>query len=149
MTIMDEKLLSENSILLGASFDDKVAAIRACGELLVAAGYAQRPYIDAMVARDEMSTIYIGNGVALPHGTEASRCYINRTGLAIVQVPDGVDFGKGNMARLLVGVAALGEEHIDLLTEIAQICVDDEQLDRLITAGTARELLAAIAPAKG
>lgn len=147
--IMDEKLLSENSILLGAAFSNKVEAIRACGELLVAAGYAQRPYIDAMVARDEMSTIYIGNGVALPHGTEASRCYINRTGLAIVQVPDGVDFGKGNIARLLVGVAALGEEHIDLLTEIAQICVDDEQLNRLIHARTARELLAAIAPARG
>lgn len=145
---MDNRLLSEQTILLAASFPDKVAAIRACGELLVAAGYVERPYIDAMVARDEMSTIYIGNGVALPHGTEASRCYINRTGLAIVQVPGGIDFGKGNVARLLVAVAALGEEHIDLLTEIAQLCVDDEKLDRLVNAGTATELLAAIAPAR-
>jgi PTS system mannitol-specific IIA component len=96
-----------------------------------------------------MSTIYIGNGVALPHGTEASRRYVKRTGLAIVQVPGGVDFGKGNVARLLVAVAALGEEHIDLLTEIAQICVDDEMLDRLINAATASELLSVIAPERG
>jgi len=146
MKTMDQKLLSEKTILLGASFPDKVAAIRACGELLMAAGCAERPYIDAMVARDEMSTIYIGNGVALPHGTEASRRYVKRTGLAIVQVPGGVDFGKGNVARLLVAVAALGEEHIDLLTEIAQICVDDAMLERLINAATARDLLAVIAP---
>jgi PTS system mannitol-specific IIA component len=145
MNIMDKALLSEKTIRVNASYASKEEAIRACGELLLSAGLIERPYIDAMIARDELSTTYVGNGVAVPHGTEASKPHIKKTGLAIVQVPAGVDFGKGRIARLLIAVAALGNEHIDLLTEIAQICVDDDALGRLLSAKTPKDLLATIA----
>lgn len=142
---MDKALLSEKTIRVNASFPTKDAAIRACGELLLSAGLIQPQYIDAMVARDELSTTYVGNGVAVPHGTEASKPFVKRTGLAIVQVPDGVDFGKGRIARLLIAVAAAGNEHIELLTDIAQICVNDDALGRLLNAKTPAELLKTIA----
>lgn len=142
---MDKSMLSEKTIRLNASFPDKGAAIRACGELLLKEGFVEEPYIDAMVQRDELSTTYIGNGVAVPHGTEASRPFVKKTGLALIQVPGGVDFGKGRIAKLLIGVAAVGNQHIDILTDIAQVCVDDEALDKMVTAASAADVLAVIA----
>jgi mannitol PTS system EIIA component len=144
---MNKALLSEKTICLNASFATKELAIRACGELLLEAGYITAPYIDAMIERDALSTVYVGNGVAVPHGTKASTVHIMKTGLALVQVPDGVDFGKGRIARLLIAVAAKGDEHIDLLTEIAQVCVDDAELAKLIGAKTSEEVLATISGA--
>jgi mannitol PTS system EIIA component len=139
---MDASLLSERTIRVRASFTDKEEAIRACGALLAEAGHIEDGYIDMMVERDRKSTVYVGNGVAMPHGTEASRRFVKSTGLAIVQVPEGVDFGDGNIARILIAIAARGEEHIDLLTEIAETCADDERLAKLIAAADPREVLA-------
>ena len=142
---MDKSLLSEKTVRVNAAYRTKDEAIRACGELLLSAGLIQPQYIDAMIARDELSTTYVGNGVAVPHGTEASKPFVVKTGLAVIQVPGGVDFGKGRIARLLIAVAAAGNEHIELLTDIAQVCVNDEALGRLLTAKTPADLLAAIA----
>ncbi len=141
---MDKTMLSEKTIRLAAAYPDKEAAIRDCGRLLLEAGFVAPEYVDAMVKRDELSTTYIGNGVAVPHGTEASRAFVKKTGLAVVQVPGGVDFGKGRIAKLLVGVAALGNEHIDILTDIAQVCVDNAAMEKLLTAKTAPEVLSVI-----
>ncbi len=143
---MDCSLLPEQSIVVGAVFADKDQAIRACGEMLAKAGHVEPDYIEAMVERDNLSTTYVGNGVAVPHGTRDSRRFVKSTGLALIQVPGGVDFGNGNVARLLVGLAAKGEEHMDLLSEIAMICADDEQLSRLLSARTSPEILDVIAP---
>ena len=98
-----------------------------------------------MAERDAASTVYVGNGVAVPHGTKASAVHIRRTGLAVVQAPGGVDFGKDRVARLLVAVAALGDEHMDLLAEIAELCADDDALARLLAARTPEELHALLA----
>jgi PTS system mannitol-specific IIA component len=101
-------------------------------------------YIDLMVERDRASTVYVGNGVAVPHGTKASQQFVKSTGLAIIQVPQGVDFGGGNVARVLIALAARGDEHIDLLTEIAETCADDERLERLVSASSPKELIAVL-----
>jgi len=138
---MDTKMLSEATVRVGASYASKDEAIRACGEILRAAGHIQPEYIDKMVERDNLSTTYVGSGVAVPHGTKAGLAYVKSTGLAVIQVPAGVDFGKGNIAYLLVGIAAKGDEHIDLLTEIAGICADDERLEGLLKARSAREII--------
>jgi PTS system mannitol-specific IIA component len=144
MKTMDDRMLSEATVRVGAAFADKDEAIRACGELLRAAGHVGPEYIEKMVERDNLSTTYVGSGVAVPHGTKAGIAFVKSTGLAVVQVPAGVDFGKGNIAYLLVAIAAKGDEHIDILTEIASICADDERLEGLLKAGTARDLLALI-----
>lgn len=131
---MNLSLLSEQSIRVNASFSNREEAIRACGTLLVETGHVNPDYVDLMVERDKLSTTYVGNGVAVPHGTKASQRFIKSTGLALVQVPAGVEFEGGNIARLLVGIAAQGDEHMDLLAEIAEICADDARLERLIAA---------------
>lgn len=138
---MDTKMLSEATVRVGASYASKDEAIRACGEVLRAAGHIQSEYIDKMVERDNLSTTYVGSGVAVPHGTKAALAFVKSTGLAVIQVPAGVDFGKGNIAYLLVGIAAKGDEHIDLLTEIAGICADDDRLAGLLKATSAREII--------
>lgn len=142
---MPNGMLTEKTIVLNAAFSNKEEAIRFCGELLRAAGYVERGYIDAMVKRDELSTTYVGNGVAVPHGTEASKVFVKRTGLAVVQVPAGIDFGKGRMAKLLIAVAAAGSEHIELLTDIAQICVNDQELGKILAADRPEQIMAAVA----
>ncbi len=146
---MDSSMLSERTIRVNAAFSGKEEAIRACGRLLADAGHIEEEYIDLMVERDRLSTVYVGNGVAVPHGTKASGRFVRSTGIAVVQVPAGVDFGGGNVARILVGLAARGEEHMDILTEIAEICADDGRLAGLLEAATPRDLLEVIAPAEG
>ncbi|MBU0935187.1 MAG: PTS sugar transporter subunit IIA [Spirochaetes bacterium] len=145
---MKDALLTEKTIRIGAKFESREHAIRACGSLLLMADCIHASYIDAMVERDRASTVYVGNGVAVPHGTKESVKYIKKTGLALVQVPDGIDFGNGQIARLLVAVAAKGDEHIDLLTEIAQICVDDDELAKLLNATKASEVLSVLSIGK-
>ena len=141
---MNATLLSERAIRINASFSSKEEAIRACGRILVEEGFVEEGYIDLMVERDRTSTVYVGNGVAVPHGTKASQKFVRSTGLAIVQVPGGVDFGGGNVARLLIALAARGDEHIDLLTEIAETCADDEHLERLVAASSPKEIIAVL-----
>lgn len=141
---MNPQLLSPKTIRINASFATKEEGIRACGQLLLEAGHIEPAYIDKMVERDRLSTTYVGNSVAVPHGTKDARQFIKSTGVAIIQVPGGVDFGAGNIARVLVGIAAVGDEHMDLLTEIALVCADDDSLDRLIHASDAATILSVI-----
>jgi PTS system mannitol-specific IIA component len=141
---MNASLLSERAIRINASFASKEEAIRACGRILVEEGHVEEGYVDLMVERDRASTVYVGNGVAVPHGTKASLRFVKSTGMAIVQVPGGVDFGGGNVARVLIALAAKGDEHIDLLTEIAETCADDARLEALVSASSPRELIAAL-----
>lgn len=138
---MVEDIIGPATVVVGATFRAKEEAIDAVGALLVAAGKVEPAYVEAMRRREAMSTTYVGNGVAVPHGTEASRPLVRSTGIAVVQVPGGVDFGGGNVARLLVGIAAKGDEHMDLLAEIAEICADDERLERLLAAESPAGLL--------
>jgi PTS system mannitol-specific IIA component len=138
---MNASLLSERAIRINASFGCKEEAIRACGRILVEEGRVEEGYIELMIERDRASTVYVGNGVAVPHGTKASQRFVKSTGMAIVQVPGGVDFGGGNVARVLIALAARGDEHIDLLTEIAETCADDARLEALVSASTPKEIL--------
>jgi len=141
----DMALLDSSTIRLGARYQDKTEAIRDVGRILFEAGIIGAEYIDKMVEREALATTYVGNGVAVPHGTKDSIVFVKKTGLAVVQVPDGVDFGNGNRARLLVGIAAKGNEHLDLLTAIASVCADDERLERLIAARDAKAVLEELA----
>jgi PTS system mannitol-specific IIA component len=138
-------LLDQRTIRLNAQYTDKSQAIRDVGRLLVEAGKVAPEYVEKMIAREALATTYVGNGVAVPHGTKDSLVFVKSTGLAVVQVPGGVDFGNGNRARLLVGIAAQGDEHLELLTTIAEVCSDDERLERLIHAPDAVAVLAELA----
>ncbi|PTX90982.1 PTS sugar transporter subunit IIA [Opitutus sp. ER46] len=135
-------ILSADKIVVGARPASREAAIQAVGNLLVSAGHVSSAYVSAMLAREQLATTYLGNGVAIPHGTREALAFVHAPGLAILQVPGGVDFGGGHTARLVIGLAARDDSHLDLLTAIAEVCSDDTQLQRLLSARQSAEILA-------
>lgn len=135
-------ILSADKILLHAQPGNKATAITAVGRLLVDAGHVTAEYIPAMFAREAISTTFLGNGVAIPHGTREGLAFIRSSGVAILHTPAGVDFGSGNVARLVIGLAARGDDHLDILTALAEVCSDDNQLARLLRAGSPDEIIA-------
>lgn len=135
-------ILSKNKVKLNASARDKFEAIRMAGQLLVAAGHASVEYIDKMIEREQTLSTYMGGGLAIPHGTNDSKELIRSTGLSVIQFPQGIDFGEGEKAYLVVGIAAAGDDHLDILTSVATVCSDDDNMRRILQASTEEELLA-------
>lgn len=133
-------LFDEKNIVLNASFANKKEAISACADLLIGRGYADESYRQDMFDRDADVSVYIGNGVALPHGLSSSKQSIKTSGICFVQVPKGVKFGD-ETAYLLVGVAGKGEEHVELLGKIATILCDEKNLSALRKAASEKEVL--------
>ncbi|NOV04333.1 PTS sugar transporter subunit IIA [Paenibacillus planticolens] len=134
-------ILSINKVKLNAQPKDKFEAIRMAGQLLVDAGHASEAYIAKMLEREETLSTYMGNGLAIPHGTQDSKSLISSTGLSIVQIPQGVDFGEGEKAFLVIGIAAVGDDHLDILTNVAMICSDDDSMENIMKAATAEEMV--------
>lgn len=134
-------ILSPEKIKVNVEVRDKYEAIRMVGQLLVDAGHVPAEYIDAMIQREDMHSTYMGAGLAIPHGTNEARGLVRSTGLAVLTVPKGVSFEEGKTARLIVGIAAIGDEHMDLLTNIAMVVSDEEKAARLIQTDSADEVL--------
>lgn len=138
---MSEILTPEN-VVIGASLNDRDEAIKRAGELLVDNGYAEDKYIDSMFEREESVSTYMGNAVAIPHGTSDSKQWVSRSGLSIITVPGGVEYGDGNVAKLIVGIAGKGDEHLEILSNIALVCSDEENVTKIVHAQSKDELLA-------
>lgn len=133
-------LFDEENIVLNAAFADKKEAINACADILINRGYADAGYRQDMLDRDADVSVYLGNGVALPHGLTSSKESIKSSGICFIQVPGGVDF-DGETAYLLVGVAGKGEEHLTLIGSIAECLCEPSNIDALIHASTKQEVL--------
>ena len=125
-------VLRPENILTGLAPEPKEAAIRRAGGLLVAGGYVDAAYVDAMLAREEIATTYMGMGLAIPHGTAEAKAAVRRSGIVVLQYPDGVDFGE-EKARLVIGIAGVGDTHLDLLARVASALEDPDVLERLST----------------
>jgi phosphocarrier protein FPr len=132
MTTPGTEVLSPSSIVVGASAVDRADAIRQVGAILVAAGLVTEGYVDAMLAREEIISTYLGNGIALPHGTSEAQDTILGTGLAVAQFPHGVPWGD-EPARLVIGLAARSEEHIAVMSQLASVLGDEALCERLAT----------------
>lgn len=110
----------------------KEEAIQAAGELLAELGYVDNTYADAMQEREKLMTTYMGMGVAIPHGTTQAKGTVKKTGIVLLQYPEGVDFGE-EKAQLVFGIAGIGDEHLDLLSKICEMLEDQEVLETLKT----------------
>jgi mannitol PTS system EIIA component len=143
---MNPPILSEEKIRLGVICATKWDAINAAGDLLVAAGHVSAGYPALMAARERVGTTYLGNGIAVPHGTREAKALVRTAGISFIQLLDGVDFGGGNIARLVLGLAAADDTHLDLLTHIAMVCTDDAHLTALLHATSPAEVMAILAP---
>ncbi len=89
-------------------------------------------YVDAMQEREKIVTTYMGMGVAIPHGTTQAKGTVKKTGIVLLQYPEGVDFGE-EKAQLVFGIAGIGDEHLDLLAKICEMLEDEEVLEELKT----------------
>lgn len=130
-------------IALDQSFADKNEAIRLSGQLLVDQQLVEEEYIDKMIERDEDLSTYMGNFIAIPHGSEGSSHLINESGISVIQVPEGVRFGE-NLVTVVFGIAGKDGEHLDLLSQIAILCEDVENVQKIADAQTEDEILALI-----
>ncbi|MGD7025188.1 PTS mannitol transporter subunit IICBA [Rossellomorea vietnamensis] len=135
----DDDLLLEENIFIGKEFASKEEAIRFAGEALVKAGYVEDSYVDAMIDREGITTTYMGNNVAIPHGTEEAKKAVIKSGFTVIQVPNGVDF-DGEQAKLIFGIAGKDGTHLEILSGIAVICSEQENVDQMVGAKTAKEL---------
>ncbi|AXQ78759.1 PTS mannitol transporter subunit IIA [Streptococcus chenjunshii] len=131
-------------IKLDQDFADKEEAIRYCGQLLFKEGYVEEDYIDAMVERDNDLSVYMGNFIAIPHGTDAAKEKVLKSGITVVQVPDGVNFGDTSnpqIATVLFGIAGIGDEHLQMIQKISIFCADVDNVVKLADAQTEEEII--------
>lgn len=122
------KLLELDGILLGLPTISKEEAIENIGKHLAELGYVEDGYFKYMLERELKSTTFIGNSVAIPHGTLEGKSEVKQAGIVIHQFADGVDFGNGNNAYFLIGIAGKNNEHVDLIANIADIIEDEDRI---------------------
>ena len=103
-------ILAAERIQLNAAASDRSDAIRKAGELLVSSGCVLPLYIDGMLLRETTMSTYLGSGVAIPHGVYENRDHILQTGISVLQLPQGVEWDEGEMAYLVIGIAASSDD---------------------------------------
>ena len=135
--------MSESNIFLGLQATRKEDAIRFAGEQLVKGGYVQAEYIEAMLAREQLTSTYLGESIAVPHGTIEAKDRVLKTGIVFCQYPAGIRWGddEDDSARLVIGIAARNNEHINVITKLTTALDEDGVIDRLANTTSVEEVL--------
>ncbi|HOB05763.1 MAG TPA: PTS mannitol transporter subunit IICBA [Propionibacteriaceae bacterium] len=134
-----DQVLATESIVLNGTAADREAAITEAGQLLVAAGAVEESYVDSMHEREASVSTYMGNLLAIPHGTNEAKSAIRRSAMSFVRYPDGITW-KNKPVKFVVGIAGAGDDHLALLSKLAKIFVDKEQVARLENATSVEEI---------
>lgn len=136
--------LGAENIFLGRTASHKEEAIRFAGEQLVKGGYVEPEYVQAMLDREKLTPTYLGESIAVPHGTVEAKDRVLKTGVVFCQYPDGVRFGEeeDDIARLVIGIAARNNEHIQVITSLTNALDDDTVIERLANTTSVEEVLA-------
>jgi phosphocarrier protein FPr len=134
--------LSVQDIHPGASAGNKEEAIRQVAAALAQAGNVSIGYVEGMLARELQTSTYLGNGIAIPHGTTDTRDLVLKTGVQVFQFPQGIEWGEGQTAYVAIGIAASSDEHLGLLRQLTHVLSDDDVAEQLKTATSAEELRA-------
>jgi mannitol/fructose-specific phosphotransferase system IIA component len=129
---MKMTILSKERISLQASATDKADAIRKAGELLVKSGCVLPEYVDGMLKREESMSTSLGNGVAIPHGVYENRDHILKTGISVLQLVEPVDWDEGDQVYMVIGIAASADEHVGVLSNLADVIDNEESLAELL-----------------
>ncbi|WP_159943575.1 PTS sugar transporter subunit IIA [Nocardiopsis sp. FR6] len=140
-----ELTLTAEAVRLGRTARDRADAIDQCGDLLVELGAVEPGYVTAMHEREASVPTFVGEGVAIPHGTDASRSLVRQTALAVVQFPDGVDW-DGPTVHVAIGIAASGEEHLGVLSSLAAVLTDPDRAARLRSARSPADVVDLLSP---
>ena len=132
-------MLMRSNVLTRLPSESKEEAILRAGALLEASGYVDEKYAPAMLEREGISSTYMGMGLAIPHGTAEAKESVLRSGIVVLQYPEGVDF-DGEKARLIVGIAGVGDEHLSILAKVAGALDDEALLEKLSTTPDPEEI---------
>lgn len=125
------ELLEMKNIRLGCSRMPKEEVIREMGRMLSESGYVDEAYTEAMLFRELTFPTNIGNGIALPHGVEEAKKQIRRSGIAVMVFPEGTDWG-GEEVKLVIGIAGVGEDHLEILSIIAEKMSEPEAVEQVV-----------------
>ncbi len=125
--------LPENNIHLAVQATNKQQAIEMVAEALERAGYVESGYLQGMLARELQTSTFLGNGIAIPHGTLETRSMVKDTGVQIFQFPQGIEWGEGNIAYVVIGIAARSDEHLTLLRQLTHVLGDEDVAAQLAT----------------
>ncbi|MBO1199135.1 PTS sugar transporter subunit IIA [Staphylococcus simiae] len=133
------ELFSNDNIFLNVNVANQNEAIEKAGQALVDSGAVTESYIQAMKDREQVVTTFMGNGLAIPHGTDEAKSSVLQSGLTLLQIPEGVDW-DGEEVKVVVGIAGKDGEHLDLLSKIAITFSEEENVDRIVNAKSADEI---------
>ncbi|GAB6904172.1 Multiphosphoryl transfer protein (Includes: Phosphoenolpyruvate-protein phosphotransferase; Phosphocarrier protein HPr; Fructose-specific phosphotransferase enzyme IIA component) [Desulfosarcina cetonica] len=133
--------LQGSNIQLHARAENKADAIRQVGRLLVDNGHIKPGYIESMLGREKIANTFLGNGIAIPHGLPKDRELILQTGIAVMQIPEGVAWNPGETVYLVVGIAARSDEHIEILTNLTHVLDDEKLVQQLATTDDAEAIV--------
>lgn len=125
------ELLYRENVQVNETAKTKEEVIRQAGQLLVDKGYVNQSYVDAMIKREETCSTFMGNGLALPHGVEEAKKEVLQSGIAVVSVPNGVDW-SGEEVKIVIGIAGVGDEHLNILAKIADKMLTPEDAEQLL-----------------
>lgn len=124
----------------GKVASNKEEAIRLVAAALTAAGNVGEGYVNGMLAREQQTSTYLGNGIAIPHGTTDTRDLVQQTGVQVFQFPQGIAWGDDQTAYVVIGIAARSDEHLALLRQLTHVLSDDDVAAQLRTTDSAEEL---------
>jgi mannitol/fructose-specific phosphotransferase system IIA component len=132
-------ILTRDLVVASGRATTRDEAIREAGELLASSGAVTAQYVDAMAERESTVSTYMGNYLAIPHGTNAAKEAIVRSALCLIRYDQPIDWA-GNPVRVVVGIAGVNDEHLGILGKIAVIFADEDEVRRVLDATTADEL---------
>ncbi|GHA12595.1 phosphoenolpyruvate--protein phosphotransferase [Oceanisphaera arctica] len=133
--------LTAQDVKTGVPLADKAAVIQALADWLEQDGHVAAGYGAGMLTREAQNSTYLGQGIAIPHGTQECRHLIKNTGIKAMHLPDGVPWGGGERAYLVLGIAAGSDEHLDLLKQLARTLSRDGLFERVKAARQSQEVL--------
>lgn len=140
--------LSEKNIRLNGSASNKEDVIHLVATELIKNGNVAEGYEMGMLAREEQTSTFLGNGIAIPHGTLDTRHLVQKTGVQIIQLPQGIEWGEGNIAYVVIGIAAKSDEHLTLLRQLTTVLSDGEAAKTLAKTQNLEEFIAILSGQK-
>ena len=126
-----KELLYRENVLVGCKADTQENVIRQVGQMLVDSGYVYQPYVEAMLEREKTFSTFMGNELALPHGVEAAKKDIKASGIAVMVFPEGTRWGDETV-KIVIGIAGVGEEHLQILSVIADKMLEPGAVDEIV-----------------
>ncbi len=124
-------ILRKENIILNCPKKAKKEVLEDVGRMLYESGYTTEKYTEALMKKETIFNTAIGNDVAIPHGEEEMRGEILKSGIVVLVFPDGTDWDDGNVVKLVIGIAGVGNEHVEILSNIACLCSDEESVAKI------------------